>query len=282
MAILDGRISVGGTDIAPRNERIKPTSNIFLDGLPLPPPPPTQLVALHKPRGVLTTCDQSEPMAVMSILADEHHVHGLSPIGRLDQDTEGLLLLTNDGTLAKLLLERGTCSKTYVALVEPRWSRTHDADAFRSARDRIECGIPLANGYLAQAARCRQLDREEAIHAGCDAFEGLLGEAFDDTTAAPAFLVEVIMRQGAKREVRRLLKAAGYRTLRLCRVAIGSVRLGDLAEGDADELGRSLLLSLYAAACNHADAGLRAMPTYDDDAGEWVEAHELAARVQAT
>ena len=301
-AITDGRVAAITDNICvaagASNKPVdcKKALAITLDGKPLPPLPPTMLTMLHKPRGVLTTCSQSaSAQTVMDVLPAKYRRPGVAPVGRLDKDTEGLLLLTNDGTLAKLLLERGACSKTYVALVEPRWPKAVSCEEyFNAARLQMERGIELPNGYLARAARCRQLDEEAALDVGCARFDGLLDDAFGsgerETTSSSASrpcmpscaLVEVVMRQGAKREVRRLLRAAGYRTVRLCRVAVGGVTLGDLASGAATELSRAQLLSLYSSTCSACgDERLRAMPAYDDaGAGAWVEARELAARAE--
>ena len=79
-------------------------------------------------------------------------------------------------------------------------------------------------------------------------------------------------------QVRRMLKAVGYRTERLCRVSIGEVRLDGLASGEVAEVTRSQVLKLYADTCSRADASLRAMPTYDDHGREWVRAAEMPGR----
>lgn len=79
-------------------------------------------------------------------------------------------------------------------------------------------------------------------------------------------------------QVRRMLKAVGFRTERLCRVSIGNIRLGELASGEVMELPRSQVQGLYAIACTRADASLQAMPTYDDDAERWIRADQVASR----
>ena len=277
-AIAGGRVSINGANTINKN-RLVPSSTILnLDHRPLPSPPPTRVLALHKPRGTVTTCGTVEGQnnTVIDVLRRHNNSHldpTIVPVGRLDQDSEGLLLLTNDGTLAKLLLERGACSKTYVALVAPRAPTTERTEWLR----RMEQGVLLRNGYVAQAARCRLLeDRADALGAGCADFEELLDAAFD-SRAGSCQLVEIMMRQGGKREVRRLLKAVGFRTMRLCRVAVGGVTLGGLASGEVSELPRALVLELYAEACARADAATAAMPTYDAERRGWVPASELAS-----
>ena len=125
------------------------------------------------------------------------------------------------------------------------------------------------------------LDEKSAGALGCDAFTGLLREAFGDS-ATRSLLVEVVMRQGAKREVRRLLKAAGLRTIRLTRVAVGEVGLDGLASGGVRQLDRPEVLGLYAGAFagrQRADGGgyerANLPPIYDAEAGGWVLASEL-------
>ena len=87
------------------------------------------------------------------------------------------------------------------------------------------------------------------------------------------------MRQGGKREVRRLLQAVGYRTRRLCRTSIGSVKLGGLARGESVALRRREVLALYEGACARADASTRALPAYDDARGEWLPAESMVVGV---
>ena len=284
-AINAGRVFLDGA-CCTQNAAVDPAmASVLLDGTPLPPPKPTLVVALHKPRGVLTTCAATEDgqQSVINLLSPELRQPGVSPIGRLDQDSEGLILLTNDGTLARLILERGACSKTYAALISP----THPAagqgveGAAREATllHRMQRGVTLRNGYQARAERCRKLDNEAAARAaGCAAFEGVLESAYhhDHALRSPPFLVEVTMRQGGKREVRRLLKALGYHTRRLCRTSVGCIALGGLARGEAVALRRSEVLSLYEGVCAHADPRTAALPTYDDARGVWLPAAQLA------
>ena len=299
-ALDDGRVHVNG-EIQVCNAIVDPEeTTVSLDNKLLPPPPPTVLVAMHKPRGVVTTCGDAASPTVMQVMPPALRQPCLAPVGRLDQDTEGLLLFTNCGTLSKLLLERGACEKTYIAQVEPRGplarhagelaSTASDVESRRTldaALARMAAGIRLSNGYLAQAARCRALDEADAHAAGCASFENLLSETFGVEAAPcrpPRMLVEVTMRQGAKREVRRLLKAAGYRTRRLCRVAVGGVRLGELASGATAQLCREEMLALFASACDGAvqsASGVADLPAYDDARGRWLPARELAQQSTA-
>ena len=200
-AIGDGRVRLNGQSCT-RNEAIDPAiSCITIDSAPLSPFPPTTVLAMHKPRGVLTTCSTIENEPTVVDVLGELHSPGVAPVGRLDQDTEGLLLLTNDGTLTKLLLERGACSKTYIARVVPRRpasSERRDDAWLRS----MESGVPLRNGYIARASRCALLDAKGAAQLGCEVFDSLLDEAFGGDSSS--LLVELEMRQGGKREVCRL------------------------------------------------------------------------------
>ena len=141
---------------------------------------------------------------------------------------------------------------------------------------RMESGIVLANGYAAKAESCRVLDAASARTIGCEAFAGLLAEGQGGSDAGHR-LVEVVMRQGAKREVRRLLKAAGYRTLRLCRVAVGNVAIDGLHSGEVREVSRDQLLGLYASAFRDHSSSVMDLPTFDAPTGGWVRASELAA-----
>ena len=184
-AIGDGRVRLNGRSCT-RNEAIDPAiSCITIDSAPLGPFPPTKVLAMHKPRGVLTTCSTIENEPTVVDVLGESHIPGVAPVGRLDQDTECLLLLTNDGTLTKLLLERGACSKTYIARVVPRRPASPERrdDAWLRS---MESGVPLRNGYIAQASRCALLDAKGAAQLGCEVFDSLLDEAFGGDSSSYA------------------------------------------------------------------------------------------------
>ena len=199
-AIGDGRVRLNGQSCT-RNEVIDQPSAASAIDSPLRSFSSHQSAGHAQARGVLTTCSTIENEPTVVDVLGESHSPGVAPVGRLDQDTEGLLLLTNDGTLTKLLLERGACSKTYIARVVPRRPASPERrdDAWLRS---MESGVPLRNGYIAQASRCALLDAKGAAQLGCEVFDSLLDEAFGGDSSS--LLVELEMRQGGKREVCRL------------------------------------------------------------------------------
>ena len=99
--------------------------SLLLDGAPLPAAPPSLTVALHKPRGIVTTCADEELApsgktypGIRTLLSAPHRA--LAPIGRLDADSEGLLLLTNDGALSAAICQSASCVKRYLVRIAPR------------------------------------------------------------------------------------------------------------------------------------------------------------------
>lgn len=173
--------------------------------------------ALHKPFDVLTQFTDQEGRAT---LKDYFPHPGVYPVGRLDRDSEGLLLLTDDGPLAHRLTDpRFEHPRTYLAQVE----RIPD----ESALERLRRGLDLKDG------RTRPAEAE------------LLAEppALPDRSVpirfrknVPTAWIRLVLREGRNRQVRRMTAAVGYPTLRLVRVAIGPVLLENLAPGDWREL----------------------------------------------
>lgn len=181
----------------------------------LPVRPGLVYYLLYKPQGVISTVDdpQGRP-TVVALVPAEPRVH---PVGRLDGPSEGLLLLTNDGDLTERLTHpRYGVEKTYVVAV--------DADPSTAALRRLVDGVELDDGP-ARAVRTRLIDRRP-------------GEA----------LVEVVMREGRKREVRRMLAEVGYPVRRLVRTAIGPLRDRSLAPGTWRTLDVGEVRALYEAA----------------------------------
>jgi pseudouridine synthase len=173
---------------------------ILVDGRPLAAGQEKVCYLLNKPAGVVTTLD--DPQGRPSVRL---YVAGLPwrlfPVGRLDRDSEGLLLLTNDGPLANRLMHpRYHVPKTYVA--------TLDGPADGTLLAGLRSGVELADGVLTCLA-ARALPR----------------------AADGSDRVELTIAEGRKRVVRRALQALGRRTLRLQRVALGPLALGDLAPG---------------------------------------------------
>ncbi|MBW3658674.1 MAG: rRNA pseudouridine synthase, partial [Actinobacteria bacterium] len=197
--ILEGRVTVDG-EVAELGSKVDPSrSEIRVDGERINADPDRVYVMLNKPQGVVTTAD--DPEGRPTVLDLVNLPQRLFPVGRLDMDTEGLLLLTNDGELAHALTHPSfEVPRVYVALVPAPVSKRRIVE--------LRGGVELEDG-MARPVSVRVLE-EEGNHA----------------------LLEVVMAEGRKREVRRMLGAVDLRVERLARVAYGGVELGELRQGN--------------------------------------------------
>jgi len=179
----------------------------------LPVRPGVVYYLLYKPVGVITTtADTHGRQTVIDLVPAEPTVH---PVGRLDADSEGLLVLTNDGALTNHVTHpRYGVTKTYVALVTGRLP-------VKAAR-RLVSGVEIDDG-LARAVSARIVD---------------IGGA--------GTLVEIVMNEGRNREVRRMVAAVGHDVLRLVRTGIGPIRDTTLQPGTWRSLSGSEVRGLFA------------------------------------
>ncbi len=209
-----GRVTVDG-ERAHLGQKIDPSaSRVEVDGLPLPLAPELASYLVYKPVGMVSTVDdpQGRPTVVGLVPA----MVRVYPAGRLDADSEGLMVLTNDGDLTlRITHPRYGVHKTYVVLVagavEP------------AALRRLTEGIELDDGPAA-AVSTRLLDQSEGRS-----------------------LVEMTMAEGRKRIVRRMFADVGHPVERLVRTAIGPIRDGSLKAGDHRTLTIKEVRALYAA-----------------------------------
>jgi 23S rRNA pseudouridine2605 synthase len=212
-----GRVTVNGRVVKVQGMRVDPkVARIEVDGDRIAVDPAYEYVMLNKPEGIVSTVRDPQGRPTVRSLVDSEH--RLYPVGRLDIDTTGLVLLTNHGELAhRLTHPRYRVERVYVALV-------HGNPTAETLR-RLEKGIELVDG-MARARRARPLAR-----------------ASDRTR------LEITMTEGRKHEVRRLLEAVGYPVEQLARTAFGPLKLGRLRVGHSralrpDEVG--LLLKATA------------------------------------
>jgi 23S rRNA pseudouridine2605 synthase len=202
--IAAGRVAVNGTLISSPALNVTPADRIAVDGAPLRARERTRLFLYHKPRGLVTT--HSDPEGRDTIFrALPKSLPRLISVGRLDINTEGLLLLTNDGGLARVL-----------ELPATGWLRRYRVRALgrvrQEALDRLHAGITI-DGV-----------RYGPIEATLDREQG-----------ANVWLTFGI-REGKNREVRKVLETLGLRVNRLIRVAFGPFELGDLDDGAVKEI----------------------------------------------
>ena len=219
--IRAGRVRVNGR-VAALGEAADPARDeVRVDGRPLPAPP-RRYWLLHKPRGVLTTTRdprQEGRRTVMDLLPAEARALRLFPVGRLDLDSEGLLLLTNDGGVAQVLLHPSReTEREYQVTVAGRF------DAAAAAR--LAAGPVLEDGRMAP---CRVGPRRHDARR-------------DRTTFA------LVLHEGRKRQIRRALRRLGHRVERLVRTRMGPLHLGALPPGAARPLSERERRALLAFA----------------------------------
>ncbi|TMC49716.1 MAG: rRNA pseudouridine synthase [Chloroflexi bacterium] len=209
-----GRVAVNGRP-ARSGALVDSGDTVTVDGRPVPERVARRTVMVNKPRGVLST--RRDPGGRPTVLGMVDDPTGLAPVGRLDLTSRGLLLLTSDGELAlRLTHPRHGVTKRYRVVVA--------GIASAATRRLLVRGVELADGPA------RAVEAVPAGHRGADD------------------VLEVLMAEGRKREVRRLCAAAGLQVLDLERIAIGPLRLGRLRPGDWRRLTARELGELYAAA----------------------------------
>lgn len=173
------------------------------------------LIALHKPFGVLSRFTSEGDRPTLAACVD---VPGVYPAGRLDVDSEGLLLLTDDGRLQHAIADpAGKMPKRYLAQVE--------GVPERRALDRFESGLVVGDG----AGRFRALPAEARAVEAPDL--GVRVPPIRTRVSIPTSWIEVVLHEGRNRQVRRMTAAIGYPTLRLVRRAIGGIDLFELGLG---------------------------------------------------
>jgi 23S rRNA pseudouridine2605 synthase len=208
--VMNGRVKVNG-EVAVPGRRVDPEHDqLEVDGVPVGMRPDFVYYLLHKPAGVVTTAaDTHGRPTVIELVPAEPRVF---PVGRLDMDTEGLLLLTNDGDLAHRLAHPSFgVDKEYLAHVE--------GEPPPGALVRLRKGVELDDGVTAPA-RVAMLD---------------------------ASLVRIVIHEGRKRQVRRMLEAVGHPVVRLVRTRIGPLSDPKLKAGEWRNLEISEVRSLEKA-----------------------------------
>lgn len=210
--IDSGRVTINGK-VATLGDKARELDQIELDGIPVLRNPDLVHYLLHKPRTVLSTASDPEGReTVVDLVPSEARVF---PVGRLDADSEGLIILTNDGDLTQRLTHPSFgVPKEYLAHVEGVPSRA----AIRRLRE----GIELEDGMTSPAEVSMPQD-------------GLL---------------RIVIHEGRNRQVRRMCDAVGHPVLRLVRVRIGPITDPALSAGDWRTMTRDEIRSLYEAAIN--------------------------------
>jgi len=223
--IRAGRVTVDGALVTDPARDVSGTERIELDGERVAPAPAVRVVyVLNKPHGVVSTAADTHGRPTVVELVRPPGARRLYPVGRLDADSTGLILLTDDGELAhRLTHPRFEVSKTYRATV--------GGPALReSALRRLREGVVLDDGRTAPAA-VRRLGNHE---------------------------LEITVREGRKRQVRRMCEAIGHPVRELRRVRFGPLELGTLREGASRRLTAKEIAALRAASGECDDAARHA------------------------
>lgn len=217
--IAEGRVSVDGAVVTDPARDVDGQEAIAVDGRSVGAPAARAVFALHKPAGVVSTARDTHGRPTVVDLVD--HDARLYPVGRLDAETTGLILLTDDGELAHRLTHPSfEVPKTYRAVVRggPVSPRTLRA---------LRAGVQLDDGVTAPA-QVRQVRPNE---------------------------LELILHEGRKRQVRRMCAAVGHPVVSLRRIGFGPLGLGRLAEGTARRLTPSEVERLRAASARPTRLG---------------------------
>jgi 23S rRNA pseudouridine2605 synthase len=206
--ITAGRVAVNGEVVSELGAKALETDTITVDGVPLGAEPEKMYIMLHKPEGVVTTAaDPFGRPTVMDYIPT--HVR-LFPVGRLDNDTSGLLFLTNDGDWANQLTHPShEVNKTYLATIQ--------GEPTEEEMRTFETGIEIDGRLTAKA---------EIVIVGRDG----------DKT-----MVRITIHEGRNRQVRKMCAAIHHPVIMLKRVAVGEVKLGNLAVGKWRNLSESEL-----------------------------------------
>ncbi len=214
--IAEGRVTVDGVVVREQGVRVDPeTVVLHVDGRRVQLDDTMVTMALNKPAGVVSTMHDPQGRPSLEGLISNRD-HRMFHVGRLDAETEGLLLLTNDGELAHRLAHPSfAVPKTYVATLTGR--------VRPAVGQQLREGVELEDGP-----------------AKVDSYRVL------DTTPSTT-MVEVVLHEGRNRIVRRMFEEVGHPVIRLVRTQIGPVRLGDMRPGRTRVLGRTELGALMAA-----------------------------------
>lgn len=203
--IEKGRVKINGI-VALMGQKVTEADEIMVDGKIISNKPPVVYIALNKPRGIECTTNQRTPNNIIDFV---HHKERIFPVGRLDKDSEGLILLTNDGDIVnKILRARNHHEKEYIVTV----NKPITEDFLRKMGN----GVPILD----------TVTRKSFV------------EKLDDTT------FRIILTQGLNRQIRRMTEYLGYRVVFLRRIRIMNIKLDNLKLGSYRSLSPLELLEL--------------------------------------
>jgi len=204
--IVEGRVKVNGKTVKELGIKVTPSDKVEVNGIPLEREEPVYFL-LYKPRGVISSVNDDKGRKVVTDFFSEIVEARIYPIGRLDYDTSGLILLTNDGEFANLMMHpKGEIEKVYVAKVKGIPSR--------EKLKLLERGVELEDGKTAPAkVKLLSLDKKKGTS-----------------------IIELKIHEGRNRQVRRMFEAIGTPVMKLKRERYAFLNLSGLRPGEAREL----------------------------------------------
>ena len=222
--ITGGRVRVDGEAVMTLGTKVPPDARIDVDGVPTRQAVP-RYVLLNKPKGVVSTAnDERGRRTVVELIGAEERLY---PVGRLDTDSEGALLLTNDGDWAERVLH-------------PRYGHEREYDVTVSG--------PLTSEAIAQLRNGIRLEEGLAVAARVDVH----------SRSRDASRLRMVLHTGWRRQIRRMLSVVGLRTVRLVRIRVGTLELGKLKAGEWRELTSKEVADLAKPAETPRKPGRRA------------------------
>ncbi len=206
--VEDGRVTINGTG-AQLGDRIQPGQKVCVDGKPVSREDERILLAYHKPKGIVCTSAKKEKNNIIDYLNYPKRIY---PIGRLDKDSEGLLLLTNDGELANEIMK---------------------ARNYHEKEYEVTVSRPVTETFL------------RGMAGGVPILDTMTRKCQVEQTGKRSF--RIVLTQGLNRQIRRMCEYFGYRVTKLVRVRIMNIYLGDLPVGKYRELTEKEWAELSAA-----------------------------------
>ncbi|MBR5224804.1 MAG: rRNA pseudouridine synthase [Clostridia bacterium] len=204
--IAAGRVNVNGQIITEMGTQVEETDVVLVDGVRIMPEEEKKYILYHKPAGEVTTVSDDKGRETVMDRFKDFEVR-LYPVGRLDYDSEGLLLLTNDGELAQRLTHPSCeVDKVYLARVTGNPSN--------EAIDKLRRGVFMEGDERRTYPASVRVVRDESLYSD----------------------IVVSIHEGRNRQVRRMFDAVGHKVLLLRRIRFGSLELGDLRRGEWREL----------------------------------------------
>lgn len=206
--VEDGRVTINGV-VAQLGDRIQPGQKVCVDGKPVSREDEKILLAYHKPKGIVCTSAKKEKNNIIDYLNYPKRIY---PIGRLDKDSEGLLLLTNDGELANEIMK---------------------ARNYHEKEYEVTVSRPVTETFL------------RGMAGGVPILDTMTRKCQVEQTGKRSF--RIVLTQGLNRQIRRMCEYFGYRVTKLVRVRIMNIYLGDLPVGKYRELTEKEWAELSAA-----------------------------------